>query len=196
MNTDYQKRTPLSDGEIVDMYFDRDENAISESDFKYGKYLFSVSYNIVQSRLDCEECVNDTYLGAWNSIPPARPQSLRAFLLTIIRRISVNRYHQNTKKKYVPTNMTVSLSDLEDFVAHDDGVESYFDAKRLGEVLSQFVRELPERRQYIFMSRYFAADSIDDIAKELNLSKIMVKKELAAIRALLREMLEKEGYFV
>lgn len=196
MNTDQQKRTPLSDSEIVDMYFDRDENAISESHIKYGKYLFSVSYNILNNKLDCEECVNDTYLGAWNAIPPHRPHSLRAFLLTILRRISINRYHANRKKSSVPTNMTVSLSELEDFISHNDGVESYFDAKRLGEVISEFVRGLPERRQYIFMSRYFAADSIEDIAKELNLSKIMVKKELSAIRASLKETLKKEGYFV
>lgn len=196
MNIDHQKRTPLSDSKIVDMYFDRDENAIAESHIKYGNYLFSVSYNILNNKLDCEECVNDTYLGAWNSIPPARPQSLRAFLLTILRRISINRYRANRKKSNVPTNMTVSLSELKDFIAHDDGVESYFDAKRLGEVISEFVRELPERRQYIFMSRYFAADSVEDIAKVLNLSKIMVKKELAAIREALKEKLKKEGYFV
>lgn len=196
MNIDHQKRTPLSDSKIVDMYFDRDENAIAESHIKYGNYLFSVSYNILNNKLDCEECVNDTYLGAWNSIPPARPQSLRAFLLTILRRISINRYHANRKKSNVPTNMTVSLSELEDFIAHDDCLESYFDAKRLGEVISEFVRELPERRQYIFMSRYFAADSVEDIAKVLNLSKIMVKKELAAIREALKEKLKKEGYFV
>ena len=196
MNTDQQKRTPLSDSEIVDMYFDRDENAISESHIKYGKYLFSVSNNILNNKLDSEECVNDTYLGAWNSIPPNRPRSLRAFLLTIVRRVSINRYHANRKKSNVPTNMTASLSELEDFIAHDDGVESYFDAKRLGEVVSRFVRELPERQQYIFMSRYFAADSVENIARELDLSKIMVKKELAAIRAVLKEALEKEGYFV
>ena len=196
MNTDQQKRTPLSDSEIVDMYFDRDENAISESHIKYGKYLFSVSYNILNNKLDCEECVNDTYLGAWNAIPPARPHSLRAFFLTIVRRVSINRYNANRKKSNVPSNMTVSLSELEDFVAHDDGVESDFDAKRLGTIISRFVRDLPERRQYIFISRYFVADSIEDIAKELNLSKITVKKELSAIRAYLKEILKKEGYFV
>ena len=196
MNIENQKRTILSDEKIVDMYLERDENAIFHSDLKYGKYLFSVSYNILRDGLDCEECVNDTYLGAWNSIPPNKPQSLRAFLLTIVRRISINRYHKSTKKSSIPTDMTVSLSELEDFVSYDDGVESYFDAKRLGKVISEFVRNLPARRQYIFMSRYYVADSLETIANELNLSYAMVKKELAAIRAELRKKLEREGYFV
>lgn len=196
MNTENQKSTVLSDEKIVDMYLKRDENAIFHSDLKYGKYLFSVSYNILHDKLDSEECVNDTYLGAWNSIPPNKPQSLRAFLLTIVRRISINKYHKSTKKSSIPTDMTVSLSELEDFVSCDDSVESYFDAKRLGEVISEFVRNLPPRRQYIFMSRYYVADSIETIAKELNLSRAMIKKELATIRAALRETLEREGYFV
>lgn len=196
MNIENQKRTILSDEKIVDMYLERDENAIFHSDLKYGKYLFSVSYNILRDGLDCEECVNDTYLGAWNSIPPNKPQSLRAFLLTIVRRISINKYHKSAKKSSIPTDMTVSLSELEDFVSYDDGVESYFDAKRLGKVISEFVRNLPARRQYIFMSRYYVADSLETIANELNLSYAMVKKELAAIRAELRKKLEREGYFV
>ena len=196
MNTENQKSTVLSDEKIVDMYLKRDENAIFHSDLKYGKYLFSVSYNILRDGLDCEECVNDTYLGAWNSIPPNKPQSLRAFLLMIVRRISINRYHKSTKKSSSPTDMTVSLSELEDFVSCDDSVESYFDAKRLGKIISEFVRNLPPRRQYIFMSRYYVADSLETIAMELNLSYAMIKKELATIRAALRETLEREGYFV
>ena len=196
MNTQNYKRIPISDEKIVQMYLERDENAILESDLKYGKYLFSVSYNILHDKLDSEECVNDTYLGAWNSIPPNRPQSLRAFLLTIVRRISINRYHKNSKKSSVPTAMTVSLSELDDCVFCGGSEDSFFDAKRLGEIISRFVRNLPPRKQYIFMSRYYVADSLETIAKELNLSRAMIKKELAAIRAELREILEKEGYFI
>ena len=196
MNTQNYKRIPISDEKIVQMYLERDENAILESDLKYGKYLFSVSYNILHNKLDSEECVNDTYLGAWNSIPPNRPQSLRAFLLTIVRRVSINRYHKNSKKSSVPTAMTVSLSELDDCVFCGGSEDSFFDAKRLGEIISRFVRDLPPRKQYIFMSRYYVADSLETIAKELNLSRAMIKKELAAIRAELREILEKEGYFI
>ena len=196
MNTQNYKRIPMSDEKIVQMYLERDENAIFHSDLKYGKYLFSVSYNILHDKLDSEECVNDTYLGAWNSIPPNRPHSLQAFLLTIVRRISINRYHKNSKKSSVPTAMTVSLSELDDCVFCGGSEDSFFDAKRLGEIISRFVRDLPPRKQYIFMSRYYVADSLETIAKELNLSRAMIKKELATIRAELREILEKEGYFI
>ena len=196
MNTQNYKRIPMSDEKIVQMYLERDENAILESDLKYGKYLFSVSYNILHNKLDSEECVNDTYLGAWNSIPPNRPHSLQAFLLTIVRRISINRYHKNSKKSSVPTAMTVSLSELDDCVFCGGSEDSFFDAKRLGEIISRFVRDLPPRKQYIFMSRYYVADSLETIAKELNLSRAMIKKDLATIRGALKETLEKEGYFL
>ena len=116
--------------------------------------------------------------------------------MTIVRRISINRYHKNSKKSSVPTAMTVSLSELDDCVFCGGSEDLYFDAKRLGEIISQFVRNLPPRKQYIFMSRYYVADSLETIAKELNLSRAMIKKELATIRAELREILEKEGYFI
>ena len=178
------------------MYWDRNENAIEETDFKYKKYLYTIAYNIVYDNLDCEECLNDTYMGAWNAMPPAKPNVLKAFLTTITRRTAIKRYHRNLRKKAIPSEMTVSLSELEDFISGNEDVEEAFDAKRLGKVISDFVRSLPERRQFIFMSRYYMADPIDTIAKDLGLSRSMVNKELAAIRNTLKEKLESEGYSV
>ena len=109
----------LDDKEIVELYWQREESAISETDKKYKKYLLTVAYNIVHDTPDCEECLNDTYIGAWNSMPPSKPDFLRAFLTTIMRRTAINRYHSNLKKGNVPSEMTVSLSELEDFI--DDG---------------------------------------------------------------------------
>ena len=189
-------RTPMDDDKIVELYWERDEKAIEETDFKYKKYLFSIAYNVVYDRLDCEECLNDTYLGAWNAIPPTKPSVLKAFLTTIIRRIAIKRYHSNLKQSVIPSEMTVSLSELEDFVVGDGDVDSEFDAKRLGHVISDFVRSLSERRQFIFMSRYYLADPIDTIAGDLSLSRSMVNKELAAIRSALKEKLESEGYSI
>ena len=186
-------RMPIDDERIVELYWERDEKAIEETDFKYKKYLFSVAYNIVHDRLDCEECLNDTYLGAWNAIPPAKPNVLRAFLTTLIRRLAIKRYHGNLK---IASEMTVSLSELEDFVADDGDVDSEFDAERLGRVISDFIRSLSERRQFIFMSRYYVADSIDTIASDLRLSRSMINKELAVIRIALKEKLESEGYSI
>ena len=189
-------RIPMDDDKIVEPYWERNEKAIEETDFKYKKYLFSIAYNVVHDRLDCEECLNDTYLGAWNAMPPSRPNVLKAFLTTITRRIAIKRYHSNMRQNVIPSEMTVSLSELQDFVAGDGDVDSEFDAERLGRVISDFARSLSERRQFIFMSRYYLADPIDTIASDLSLSHSMVNKELAAIRSALKEKLESEGYSI
>jgi RNA polymerase sigma-70 factor (ECF subfamily) len=189
-------RIPMDDDKIVALYWERNEKAIEETDFKYKKYLFSIAYNVVHDRLDCEECLNDTYLGAWNAMPPSKPNVLKAFLTIIARRIAIKRYHSNLRSNLIPSEMTVSLSELEDFVAGDEDIGADFDAQRLGRVISDFVRSLPERRQFIFMSRYYLADPIDTIASDLSLSRSMINKELAAIRSALKEKLESEGYSI
>lgn len=183
---------PISDKQIISLYWSRNEKAIEETDFKYKNYLFSIAYNIVHDRRDCEECLNDTYLATWNAIPSSRPNMLKAFLTTLMRRIAINRYHSNLRN----SEMTVSLSELEDFLSDDESVDSQFDARELGRVISDFVRRLPQRRRFIFMSRYYAAEPIDTIAKELDISRSMVNKELAAIRKTLKEKLESEGYIL
>ena len=189
-----QGKLPLDDESIIELYWQRDEKAIEETDLKYRKYLFSVAYNLLYERLDCEECLNDTYLGAWNAIPPTRPNALKAFLTVIVRRIAIKRYRRNLKKSNVPSELTVSLSELEDIIVGDEDIASDFDADRLGRVISDFVRSLSERRQFIFVARYYAAEPIDSIAKNLKLSRSMINKELAAIRTALKEKLESEGY--
>lgn len=187
---------PLSDESIIELYWQRDEKAIAETDLKYKSYLYTVAYNIVHDTLDCKECLNDTYLGAWNAMPPAKPNVLKAFLTTIMRRIAINRYHNKSRKNRIPSEMTVSLTELEDLLVDDNCVDADFDATRLGQVISDFLRTLSQRRRFIFMSRYYVADSIDTIAKELGLSKSTVNKELAAIRKSLKEKLESEGYLI
>ena len=189
-------KLPMNDERIVELYWERDEKAIMETDFKYKKYLFSIAYNVIHDRLDCEECLNDTYLDAWNAIPPSRPNVLKAFLTTITRRIAIKRYHSKLKQNVIPSEMTVSLSELEDFIAGDEDVEADFDEERLGRVISDFVRSLPARRQFIFISRYYVADPIDTIAGDLGVSRSTVNKELAAIRSALKEKLESEGYSI
>ena len=189
-------RVPISDEKIIELYWSRNEKAIEETDLKYKKYLFSIAYNIVHNQLDCEECLNDTYLGTWNAIPPQKPRVLKAFLTVIMRRIAINRYHSNLRKNVVPSELTVSLSEIEDFISGGDDVSAEFDAERLGRVISDFVRSLSERKQFIFMSRFYVADSIDTIASDLRLSRSMVNKELATIKSALKEKLESEGYSI
>ena len=196
----YQNRKtvklPMEDDKIVELYWKRSEKAIEETDFKYKNYLFSIAYNIVHNKLDSEECLNDTYLCTWNAIPPSRPNLLKAFLTVITRRVAIRRYHSYLRQKEIPSEMTVALSELEDFIADDENVEANFDVDRLGCIISDIVRSLSERRQFIFMSRYYIADPIDTIANDLGLSRSTVNKELAAIRNVLKERLESEGYSI
>jgi RNA polymerase sigma-70 factor (ECF subfamily) len=188
-------KSAMNDFDIVELFFQRDERAITETDAKYGKYLFSVAYNIVHDRLDCEECLNDTYLDAWNTIPPERPAVLKAFLAIIMRRRAIDRYKAEKRKKRIPSELTVSLSELE-FALSDDTPQSELEAEELSRIISDFVRSLPERRAYIFMSRYYAARPIREIARRLSVSESTVNKELALIRQSLRKMLESEAYFI
>lgn len=188
--------TPLDDKKIVELYWQRDERAIEETDAKYRKYLLSVSYNILHDTLDCEECLNDTYIGAWNAMPPSKPEILRAFLVTIMRRIAVNRYHSNWKKSNIPSEMTVALSEWESVASGMETVEKELDAYFLGKIISDYLRTLTERGRFIFMSRYYVANTVDRIARDLNMSRSAVNKELARIRSGLKEKLESEGFTI
>ena len=185
----------MSDEQIVELYWQRDEQAIKETDIKYKSFLLSVAYNIVGDARDSEECLNDTYIGAWNAMPPARPTLLQAFLGTIMRRTAIDRYKARKRQKRVASELTVSLSEVEEFIADDD-TYSEVNAKELGRVISDFVRSLSDRRMYIFMSRYYLARPIKEIARLLECSQSTVNKEIATIKCDLKEKLEKEGYSV
>ena len=184
----------LGDAEIVELYWQRDEYAIAATDAKYKKHLMAVAYNIVHDSQDCEECLNDTYVGAWNAIPPAKPTALRAFLTTIMRRIAINRYYSNQKATRVPSEMTVALSEIEAFADDCMSVEQELDARHIGKVISRYLRTLTNRQRYIFMSRYYAANTVDSIASSLHVSRSTVNKQLALMRKGLQQALESEGY--
>ncbi len=185
--------SPLSDEKIIDLYWQKDEAAIKQTDLKYRNYLYTVAYNIVHDHLDCEKCLNDTYLGAWNAMPPERPGILKAFLTTIMRRIAINRYNHNNRQKRVPSELTHALSELEDVLSEK---ESSIDDGQLGQILTRFIMTLSTRQRYIFMSRYYTAESIDVIANTLSVSRSTVNKEIAVIKRDLKNMLESEGYFI
>ena len=186
----------LDDREIIELYWQRDEKAIEHTDRKYKKLLMCVGRNILQSFEDTEECVNDTYLGAWNTIPPTRPKSLPAFLTIIMRRVSINKYHANKKSGNIPSELTVSLCELENFLEDSYAEGNEIDTYLLGRVISDFVHSLSKRDRYIFMSRYYMSNTVDKIAKDLSLSRSAVNRILARIRSGLKEKLESEGYNV
>ncbi len=188
-------RVPLEDTDIIVLYWERDERAIDETDFKYRKYLFTIAYNILYSNEDCDECLDDTYIGAWRAMPPECPKNLKAFLTTIIRRVSINRYNEKNREKRVPSNLTASLDDIGDMMGENTLINE-IEAEELGRAISKFLRTLSKRQRYIFMSRYYVADPIDKIANDLGISKSTVNKEIASIKTGLKESLEREGYAI
>lgn len=187
-----KERELLSDESIIELFWKRDERAIDETDIKYRKYLMSVAYNILSDTEDCEECLDDTYLGAWNAIPPERPNVLKAFLTTIIRRSAINKYAFRSAAKRVPSHMTQSLDDLESTIVasdYDNGT-----SEELAHIISDYIRSLSRRRRYIFMSRYYVHKPIDRIAEELGVSRSTVNKEIEAIKSGLSDTLKDAGY--
>jgi RNA polymerase sigma-70 factor (ECF subfamily) len=188
------KLSSMSDEEIIALYWQRDENAIRATDAKYRDYLMAIARNIVRDLRDCEECLNDTYLDAWNAIPPKRPTLLQAFLATIMRRTAIDRYRANTRDKRVPTDAIDSFDELEYVIAGGEPPAKMAEAEHLAALISGYVRALPKRRKYVFMARYFAARSIAEVAESLSCSEATVNRDIARIRDELRALLKKEGY--
>lgn len=184
----------MKDEQIIELYWGREERAISETDRKYGRYLYTVAYNILHNDPDCEECLNDTYLGTWNAIPPHRPSFFQAFLSKIMRNTAVVHYKKNHTKRRIPSEMTVSLDELEHTIPCDKSVEEEYEIFRLASLISRYLREIPERRAFIFVCRYYCCDRVKDIADMLHISESTVFRELDEIKKGLRERLEKEGY--
>lgn len=197
MGKNNNANTPcISDGEIIELYWLRDEAAIKRTDEKYGGFLYAMALNILHEHRDCEECRNDTYLSAWNAIPPAKPMFFRAFISQIMRRTAINRYYQNTGKRKIPSELTVSMDECGEFIAEEKSSDEEIDARELGRLISDFVRGLPAKRQYIFMGRFYFADSVTVIADELKVSKSAVYKEIKKLRKELRIFLEQKEVYV
>lgn len=176
----------MQDSQIINALCERDESVLSEISEKFGKLCMQVAYNVLDNREEAEECVNDTYLNVWDSIPPARPDNLRAFICKITRNISLNRLKYNTAQKRSPGSL-ISLSDL------DEKIGAAPDYEELGDILDRFLRtEKPESR-IIFMRRYWFMDSIEEIAMMYNYSESKVKSLLYRTRGRLEKFLKKEG---
>ena len=187
-------KSPISDEQIVSLYWSRNEKAIEETDFKYNKYLFTIAYNIVHDRMDCEECLNDTYLGAWNAIPPAKPNVFRAFLAKIMRNIATDKFRLRRASTRIPCELTVSLDELRDCIDYASTMERELATRRLAELLNTYLRGLSAQHEFMFVCRYYYADKIADIAAMLDISQNTVYRQLKKIREGLRACLEKEGF--
>ena len=180
----------LSDEKILSLYNARDEQALSATADKYGNFCMSLSYDILKSRPDAEECVNDTYLRAWNSIPPAKPKKLQAFLAAITRRLSLDRYREQRAAKR-NRDLEVSFEELSDMIeAPDDR------ADELPELLNSFLRTLdhPERR--LFLRRYWFSVSVETLAIEEGTTKNAITVRLYKTRNKLKAYLQERGYTI
>ena len=185
-------RTVYSDSEIVDMYWRRDENAVSVTEARYGRYLYRLAYNILKDEADSRTALDDTYLGAWNSIPPARPGNLLLYLCKIARRTAIDLFRESHAKKRVRSELIISLDELAECIADDVGGG----AGELTELLNSYLGSLDARRRQMFVCRYYYSDSVEDVARALSVSPSYVYREIAAIRAGLKVYLENRGYSV
>jgi len=182
----------MTDQQIIDLYWSRSESAITETDRRYGSYCRTISRNILGSSEDAEECVNDTYLSAWNTMPPKRPNILRAFLAKITRNLSLNRLEAKNARKRGGGQTEILLSELGDCLASDDLAEEV-EGRLITESIERFLAELPVSSRRLFIRRYFYCASIRELAKETGISESRLTARLYRLRNKLRLCLEKEG---
>ena len=182
----------ISDERIVELFFLRDETAITSVDAKYGSYLHTISGNILSDSNDCEECKNDAYMALWNSIPPERPSNFKAYVAKLIRNISINKYKEKSRQKRIPSEYTLSLEELAECIPDQNTTETAYDSIRFQQVMNGFVSSLPHRKRYIFICRYYCGDPIATIAGSLKISESMIFYELSKIRKQLKKLLEQE----
>ena len=186
----------MEDYRIIELYNKRDERAISETSLKYYSYCFAIAKNILPSREDCEECVNDTWLRVWNSIPPEKPDSLKAYLARITRNLSIDRYRENTSVGRGGGELALAFEELDDFVADTSSPSSELEGEELATFISSFLRSLPQRDRRVFVLRYFYMDSTESIASACGLKESYVLVLLSRTRKKLREALKKGGYSI
>lgn len=186
----------MEDKQIIDLFWDRDETALTETERKYGGYCRTIAYNILQSREDSEECVNDTWLRAWNAMPPQRPNILQAFLGKITRNLSLDRYKLGHAAKRGGGQTAVALDELAECIPSGQDVEQELALRELSRLLDDFLRTLPERECCIFLRRYWFVDSTKDIASRYQMAEGSVKSGLHRTRQKLKVYLEKAGVAV
>ena len=185
----------MDDNKLLDMYFARDESAIRLTQERYGAYCFTVANNILSNREDAEECVNDTYLKAWNTIPPKRPNVFRLYLARIARNLSLDRYEKRMAEKRGGGETALAVEELSELTACSVSVEGEIMKRELERSVASFLKSLPERERTMFLMRYFYLTPCEDIAERLGVSRDSLYSSLARIRKKLKKHLEKEGYY-
>ena len=182
----------MDDSEIIDLFFERSEQAIVELSKKYGNLCKNISDNILNDPLDVEECVNDVYLGVWNSIPPQRPKPLLAYVCRIVRNLSIKRYHFNTAEKR-NSKYSLALDEFEECIAAPSCDEANQETAALDEMIDGFLSKLSKDNRVMFMRRYWFSDPIPEIAELFDTTEHNVSARLCRIRKKIRDYLTKKG---
>lgn len=182
----------MEDEQIIHLFFERSEQAITQLSQKYGGVCRNVAQNILNDRLDAEECVNDAWLAAWNTIPPQRPSPLLTYLCRIVRNLSVKRYHANTAAKR-NSFYDAALDELEDCIPSPETVEGAYDGQELAAAINGFLAAQSRENRVMFVRRYWFSDSIPELAGRFGLSRHNVTVRLARIRERLKTYLKQEG---
>ncbi len=182
----------MDDAQIIDLYWKRDESAITETAQKYGALCRSVAKGILTTAEDAEECINDAYHQAWNAIPPQRPEKLGAWMGKVVRNLALNRWEQDhAQKRY--DGITALLSELEDCVPAPKTVEGELEDQELCRIISDWLRSLERENRVLFVRRYWYGTALQDLAAEQNLSPSKLAQRMFRLRRSLRNTLEKEG---
>lgn len=185
----------ISDEKIIELFFARSEQAIRELDIKYGKVFHKLSYRIVNNEQDAEECVNDAYLGAWNAIPPARPDPLQAYVCKIVRNLSLKLYYRKNAVKRGGV-YEVAMEELENYLSVPDTVEAEIEAGELAHIIESFLDTMTVENRVIFMRRYAYLDTYSDIAVRMGLSEKNVSVRLTRVRRKMKQYLMERGVLV
>ena len=186
----------MEDDMIVQLYWDRDETAVAESAKKYGAYCTSIARNILFSLPDAEECVNETWLRAWKSMPPHRPHILSTFLGKITRRLSLKKCRNSSADKRGGGTAALSIDELEECIPSGRSIDESLETAELTEIINRFLQTLPTEERRVFLRRYWYFDAIQEISKRYGFSRSKVKMILFRMRDELRTFLQKEGYSV
>lgn len=184
----------MEDSGIIELFFDRDEKAITYSIEKYGTYCYTIANNILGNKEDSEECINETWFAAWNAIPPERPRCLRAYFARITRNIATNIYRKNTSKKRGGGEIGIVFDELSECAADDIIIEDEIEKRELVHYINSFLDALPERERAMFVRRYFFAESIRDIALRFKVRENYIRAMISKTRRKLKKYLE-EVYF-
>ena len=186
----------MEDSKIIDLYWQRSEKAITESNEKYGAYCHRIANNILENHQDSEECVNGTWLNSWKAMPPQRPNKLSAFFAKITRNLAINRFNERTAEKRGGGKAQVAMDELQECIASSSDTEDEFSRKELEKDINRFLKSLTKRDCDIFMNRYFFLETTGSIAEHFTMKESNVLLILSRTRKKLKDFLKKEGYII